>query len=181
MEPPPEVRATGWGRITAALRLASRLRSIDGADIEGLTSFLTISLGDFLEKRFASDKLRRLVLANSVYGKHGGPYQPGTAMGLLFHLLTGGDARQPGFQGHVIGGMGAITQAMRAACLDLGVTIRTSAPVARINQVNATVRGVTLESGEFIEGKRVVSSRAISMRNSANRCGRFAWRGPARK
>jgi phytoene dehydrogenase-like protein len=158
MEPPPDVRATGWGRLTEALRVAARMRSIDGADIEGLTSFLTVSLGDFLERRFVSDKLRRLVLANSVYGKHGGPYQPGTAMGLLFHLLTGGDARQPGFQGHVIGGMGAITQAMRGACIDLGVTIRTSAPVARINQTNGTVRGVTLDSGEVIEAACVVSN-----------------------
>ena len=77
-----------------------------------------------------------------MYGKHGGPYQPGTAMGLLFHLLTGGENRQPGFQGHVIGGMGAITTAMRAACADLGVEIRTSSPVRRINQSGAIVRGL---------------------------------------
>jgi phytoene dehydrogenase-like protein len=158
MEPPPDVRASGWGRLTEVLRVGSRMRGIEGVDIEGLTSFLTVSLGDFLERRFASDKLRRLVLANSVYGKHGGPYQPGTAMGLLFHLLTGGEKRQPGFQGHVIGGMGAITQAMRQACLDLGVTIRTSAPVARIEQAGGRVRGVTLESGEFIESACVVSN-----------------------
>jgi phytoene dehydrogenase-like protein len=79
-------------------------------------------------------------------------------MGLLFHLLTGGDSRQPGFQGHVIGGMGAITTAMRAACTDLGVEIRTSSPVARINQIGGQVRGVTLISGEFIEGKQVASN-----------------------
>jgi phytoene dehydrogenase-like protein len=158
MEPPPDVRASGWGRLTELLRLGSRMHAIEGADIEGLTSFLTVSLGDFLESRFASNKLRRLVLANSVYGKHGGPYQPGTAMGLLFHLLTGGEQRQAGFQGHVIGGMGAITQAMRQACLDLGVTIRTSAPVRRIEQSAGKVRGVTLESGEFIESSCVVSN-----------------------
>ena len=53
--------------------------------------FLTGSLGEFLDRRFSSEPLKRLVLANSLYGKHGGPYQPGTAMGLLFHLLSGGD------------------------------------------------------------------------------------------
>jgi phytoene dehydrogenase-like protein len=79
-------------------------------------------------------------------------------MGLLFHLLTGGEARQPGFQGHVIGGMGAITAAMQAACADLGVQIRTAAPVARINQAGGRVRGVTLASGEFIEARVVVSN-----------------------
>jgi phytoene dehydrogenase-like protein len=158
MEPPPDVRANGWRRAREVLRLARRLRKVEGADIEGLTGFLTGSLGSFLDRRFESPKLKRLILANSVYGKHGGPYQPGTAMGLLFHLLTGGESRQPGFQGHVIGGMGAITTAMRAACADLGVDIRVEAPVARINQTSGHVRGVTLESGEFIEARCVASN-----------------------
>jgi phytoene dehydrogenase-like protein len=159
MEPPPDVHARGWRRAKEMLRLVQRLRTAGGDDIDGLTAFLTGSLGAFLDRRFTTSKLKRLVLANSVYGKHGGPYQPGTAMGLLFHLLTGGENRQPGFQGHVIGGMGAITAAMRAACADLGVEIRTDAPVARIDQAHGRVRGVTLESGEFIEA-RVVASNA---------------------
>ncbi|MEP7246098.1 MAG: NAD(P)/FAD-dependent oxidoreductase, partial [Gammaproteobacteria bacterium] len=158
MEPPPDVNAHGWRRAKELFRLASRLRKATGQDIEGLTAFLTGSLGAFLDRRFASDKLKRLFLANSVYGKHGGPYQPGTAMGLLFHLLTGGESRQPGYQGHVIGGMGAITAAMRAACLELGVEIRTGAAVAKINQVGGKVRGVTLASGQFIEAARVASN-----------------------
>jgi phytoene dehydrogenase-like protein len=54
--------------------------------------------------------------------------------------------------------MGAITSAMQAACLDLGVEIRTATPVARINQSNGRVRGVTLESGEFIEVRCVASN-----------------------
>jgi phytoene dehydrogenase-like protein len=158
MEPPPDVRASGWRRAREMLRLASRLRSATGADVEGLTAFLTGSLGAFLDRHFASDKLKRLFLANSVYGKHGGPYQPGTAMGLLFHLLSGGEQREAGYQGHVIGGMGAITTAMSRACVDLGVEIRTHAPVRKINQSGGRVRGVTLESGEFIEAPRVASN-----------------------
>jgi phytoene dehydrogenase-like protein len=158
MEPPPDVDARGWRRLREALRVAGRFRRAEGRDVSGLTAFLSGSLGDFLDRRFASDKLRRLILANSLYGKHGGPYHPGTAMGLLFHLLTGGEKRQPGFQGHVIGGMGAITAAMAAACRDLRVEIRTGAPVARINQVNGRVQGVTLSSGEVLEATCVLSN-----------------------
>src|SRR5262249_54373573 len=91
MEPPPPVRARGWSRARELLRVAARLRAMSGEDIEGLTAFLTGSLGEFLDRRFESSKLKRLILANSVYGKHGGPYQPGTALGLLFHLLSGGE------------------------------------------------------------------------------------------
>src|SRR6185312_5149220 len=63
-----------------------------------------------------------------------------------------------GYQGHVIGGMGAITSAMSQACKDLGVEIRTNAPVARINQSAVRVRGGTLEAGEFTAAQRVASN-----------------------
>ena len=147
LEPPPDPYATGLRRIRDALRFLRRMRGISGDDVAGLVRFLTGSLGEFLDQRFESGKLRRLVLANSLYGKHGGPYQPGTAMGLLFHLLSGGDADQQAWQGHVIGGMGAISEALRSACEELGVTIRTAAAVDRINVVNGKASGVTLESG----------------------------------
>ncbi|MGH8316243.1 MAG: phytoene desaturase family protein, partial [Steroidobacterales bacterium] len=158
MEPPPNLDAKGPARVRELWRVFTRLRRANGSDIAGLMEFLTGSLGHFLDRRFESEKLKRLILANSVYGKHGGPYQAGTAMGLLFHLLTGGEAREPGFQGHVVGGMGAITEAMRRACVDLGVTIRTRAGVERINQRNGRVCGVTLDSGDMLDATTVVSN-----------------------
>ncbi len=158
LEPPPDLDGSAWSRLRDALRIGGRFRRASGRELAGHTGFLTGSLGDFVESRFRSEKLQRLILANSLYGKHGGPYAPGTAMGLLFHLLTGGEDRQPGFQGHVIGGMGAITAALAAACRDLGVTIRTGAPVARIDQVGGRVMGVTLASGESLTGRWVLSN-----------------------
>ncbi len=71
-----------------------------------MVAFLTGSLGDFLDRNYESEKVKTLFLANNVYGKHGGPYSPGTALGLLFHLLSGGEHEIQGFYGHVIGGMG---------------------------------------------------------------------------
>jgi phytoene dehydrogenase-like protein len=158
MEPPPDISARGWRRFAELLRLARRFRNACGDDLAGLVSFLNGSLGDFLDRRFTSEKLKRLILANSLYGKHGGPYHPGTAMGLLFHLLTGGEKHRPGFQGHVIGGMGAITTSIAAVCRDLGVEVRVNSPVARIEQGNGRVRGVTLASGEAVEAAVVLSN-----------------------
>ena len=43
-------------------------------------------------------------------------------------MLSGGEHEAQGFNGHVIGGMGSITQAMAAAVRDAGGDIRTSAP-----------------------------------------------------
>lgn len=158
LEPPPDVDARGYHRWLEGLRLLRRFRGIGGGDVAGLLRFLTGSLGEFLDRRFESDTLKRLILANSLYGKHGGPYQPGTAMGLLFHLLSGGDDDQQAWQGHVIGGMGAITEALRLACNDLGVTIWTEAPVSRINVSAGRASGVTLVSGTSVDAKLVVSN-----------------------
>lgn len=158
MELPPDLHARGLRRLREYLRVWSRFRGMRGNEIERLIAFLSVSLGDFLDRNFESDQVKRLVLANSTYGRHGGPYQPGSASGLLFHLLSGGAESRQGFSGHVIGGMGAITQAMAGACRKAGVDIRTSSPVQRIQLRDGRVRGVVLEDGEELEAGVVVSN-----------------------
>jgi phytoene dehydrogenase-like protein len=158
LESPPDPDKTGFGKFLEMLRIGRRFRKIRGRETAALLNFLTGSLGDFLDHNFESEALKRLILSNSLYGKHGGPYQPGTAMGLLFHLLSGGEEEQQGFQGHVIGGMGAITCAMAAACRDLGVEIRVGAKVESINQLGGVAKGVTLTDKSVIEAKLVVSN-----------------------
>jgi len=158
LEPPPDLHATGLAGLLEALRVGKRFRGISGDEIAEMTSFLTGSLRDFLDRHYESEKVKTLVLANSLYGKHGGPGQPGTALGLLFHLLSGGDHEEQGFYGHVMGGMGAITQAMAAACRELGVELRTGTPVARIDVQNGEARSVTLEDGTEIAARIVLSN-----------------------
>jgi phytoene dehydrogenase-like protein len=158
LEPPPDVHATGLAGLVEALRVGTRFRGITGDEIAEMTTFLTGSLRDFLDRHYESDKVKTLVLANSVYGKHGGPGQPGTAIGLLFHLLSGGEHEEQGFYGHVIGGMGAITQAMAAAGRAQGVELRTDAPVARIDVRDGRARGVVLEDGTEIAARVVLSN-----------------------
>ena len=158
MEPPPEIAMSslaGWGDL---LRVGKRFRHISNAEVAQLVGFLTGSLGEFLDKNYETEKLKTLFLANSVYGKHGGPYQPGTAIGLLFHLLSGGEHELQGYYGHVMGGMGAITQALARSGKKLGVEIRTSAPVARIVAKDGSVRGVALKDGTEIRAKVVLSN-----------------------
>jgi phytoene dehydrogenase-like protein len=158
LEPPPVIdtrSVQGWSDL---FRVVKRFRSISAAEISQLISFLTGSLGEFLDRNYESDKIKTLFLANNVYGKHGGPYQPGTAIGLLFHLLSGGEHELQGFYGHVMGGMGAITQALAAAGRKLGVEIRTAAPVAQVDVRDGRVRGVVLEDGTEIRSKFVLSN-----------------------
>ena len=106
LEPPPDPAfrgAEGWWEL---LRVGNRFRGMTTEEVGQLVSFLTGSLGDFLDRHYESEKIKTMFLANNVYGKHGGPYDAGSALGLLFHLLSGGDGETQGFCGHVIGGMG---------------------------------------------------------------------------
>src|SRR3989454_10644894 len=158
LEPPPEIDTHslhGWSDL---FRAGRRFRSISNAEIAQLISFLTGSLGEFLDRNYESDKIKTLFLANNVYGKHGGPYQHGTAIGLLFHLLSGGEHELQGFYGHVIGGMGAITQTLAPGARKRGVGIRTSAPVGRIDVRDGRLRGVVLEDGTEISARPVLSN-----------------------
>ncbi|HEX7061878.1 MAG TPA: NAD(P)/FAD-dependent oxidoreductase [Woeseiaceae bacterium] len=159
LEAPPELGRRGLSRLLELVRVGRRFRGMRGSDAGALLRFLTGSLGELLDREFASEAVKRLVLSNSLYGKHGGPYQPGTAMGLLFHLLSGGEEQtRQGFAGHVIGGMGAITQAMAAACRDAGVEILTDAAVARIDVASGRAHGVTLADGRAFAADLVVSN-----------------------
>lgn len=158
LEPPPRIEARGLDALGELMRVGKRFHSITGDEIGQLVSFMSGSLGEFLDRNYESDEVKTLFLANNVYGKHGGPYQPGTAIGLLFHLLSGGEHDQQGFSGHVIGGMGAITSALAEAGRQRGVEIRTSASVARIPVSNGRASGVVLEDGTEIAAKVVLSN-----------------------
>ncbi len=158
MEPPPEIDASSIAGWTGLFRMGKRFRGISNAEIAQLISFLTGSLGEFLDLNYASEKIKTMFLANNVYGKHGGPYQPGTAIGLLFHLLSGGEHELQGFYGHVMGGMGSITQALAASGKKLGVEIRTSSPVARIEVRGGRANTVVLEDGAEIRGRMILSN-----------------------
>src|SRR6476660_4019211 len=158
LEPPPRIGAAGLGGLLEMLRVGKRFRNITADEIGQLVSFLTGSLGEFLDRSYENEQVKTMFLANNVYGKHGGPYQPGTALGLLFHLLSGGEHELQGFYGHVLGGMGAITQAMAAAAREFGAEIRTSAAVARIAVRAGSACGVELESGERLSANKILSN-----------------------
>src|SRR5690242_10275530 len=158
MEPPPQIDTKSMSGWTDLFRVGKKFRGISSAEVSQLISFLTGSLGEFLDHNYESEKMKTMFLANNVYGKHGGPYQPGTAIGLLFHLLSGGEHELQGFYGHVMGGMGSIAQAMAAAGKKLGVEIRTSAPVARVDVRNGRARSVMLEDGTEFRARIVLSN-----------------------
>ena len=158
MQAPPDLQRGGLAGLAELLRFAFRFRGLRGREIADMIAFATGSLGEFLDRSLESPHLKSLVLANSLYGKHGGPYDPGTLFGLVFHLLGGGQESKQGFVGHVIGGMGAITSAMAEACRARGVELETASPVSQVRVRGGRADGVVLADGSEIEARIVVSN-----------------------
>ncbi len=158
MQAPPDLQRSGFAGLGELLRFALRFRRLRGREIPDLVAFVTGSLGEFLDRSLESAHLKSLILANSLYGKHGGPYDPGTLFGLLFHLLGGGQEAKQGFVGHVMGGMGAITATMAEACRLRGVEWQTGAEVVEIRVSGGRAQGVLLADGTEIDAGIVVSN-----------------------
>src|ERR1700687_1189772 len=74
LEPPPDPGTQPFDGWSDLFRAGKRFRGISATEISQLISFLTGSLGDFLDRNYESEKIKTLFLANNVYVKHGGPY-----------------------------------------------------------------------------------------------------------
>jgi phytoene dehydrogenase-like protein len=115
------------------------------------------SVGDLLDGWFETDVLKGLLGFDAIVGNYASPYTPGSAYVLVHHIF--GEANGvKGAWGHAIGGMGSITQAMAAACLEAGVEISTQAPVREIAISSGKARGVVLEDGTGLDSRLVVSN-----------------------
>ena len=111
----------------------------------------------FLNRWFESDPIKAAFGFDAVVGNYASPDTPGSAYVLLHHVFGEVDGEK-GVWGHAIGGMGAITQAMAAACRELGVEISLDAAVSRVSVGPNGVEGVELEGGETVEAQRVIAN-----------------------
>ena len=59
---------------------------------------------------------------------------------------------------HITGGIGSLSKALEQRCLELGVNIHLKSKVAKINVVNESATGLTLESGQIIDADLVVAN-----------------------
>ncbi len=94
---------------------------------------------------------------DAIVGNYASPYTPGSAYVLLHHVFGAGERRQ-GRLGPCHRGMGAITQAMAAACREHGVELRTDCAEKEIVVANGRAAGVATLSGETLRAKLVVSN-----------------------
>ncbi|MCC7095954.1 MAG: NAD(P)/FAD-dependent oxidoreductase [Thermomonas sp.] len=139
-----------------SIAVGKQLQSLDMRGRRDLLDLFTKSAGELLDDWFESEPLKAVLGWDSVVGNFASPYTPGSAYVLLHHLFGEVNGKQ-GSWGHAIGGMGAITQAMRAECEARGVAIETGAEVARLLIEDGKAVGAQLVDGREFRARTVVS------------------------
>jgi phytoene dehydrogenase-like protein len=151
--PPPDIEHISRADLGALLRMGSQFRRLGKKDGYRLLRWAPMSVADFVSEWFESEPLRAGVAAPGMMGAALGPRSAGGTALLLMQTATGHGP--PKF---VRGGLGALTSALASAARAAGADIRTEAEAGRIDVQNGGVTGVTLTSGERLQGRTVVSN-----------------------
>ena len=156
---PPKLGSKHPRDLFAALGLAWPLfRQLDAQGVADVTRLMTMSVADLLEERFESDQVKGVLSVSGVIGTWAGPRSPGTAYVMAHHKLGDIGEGQMGSWGFPEGGMGGVTQAMRAAALAFGATIKTDAEVAKIKVSDGRATGVVLANGDELDADTIVTT-----------------------
>jgi len=119
---------------------------------------VTASAGETAAAFFESDELRAAMASQGVIGTFAGPRTPGTAFVMTYHAFGGELVDDTGAWAYVQGGMGGVTQALQACARDLGVEVRTEAPVASVAVEGDRATGVVLDDGRELPAAAVLSN-----------------------
>jgi len=154
---PPDPMTLDPRELMKLIVLGRRFHRLADSDRYNQVQLMTMSAVDFLDQWFETDVLKATMSASGIIGTFLGVRSPGTAYVLLHHYMgeIDGAFRSWGF---ARGGTGAISNAIAAAARELGVEIRTEAPVAQIRLRHGQAAGVVLATGDELDAEMVLSS-----------------------
>jgi phytoene dehydrogenase-like protein len=154
---PPNVLAPGFRDLWNLFKLHRKFKALGASGMSEALEILTGPARPILERWFESEPLRSTLATDAIIGAMAAPSMPGTAY-VLFHHVMGETNGKKGVWAYVKGGMGGLTQALASAARQLGVEIRTEAPVSRILVKSGAVTGVALANGTEFEARVVASN-----------------------
>ena len=111
---------------------------------------MTMSIADLLDDWFESPQVKAAMAINGVIGTWAGPYEPGTAYVMAHHSIGDVGDGKLGSWGYPEGGMGAVSDQIRASAVESGATVRTNARVEHLLVKRGRVSGAVLAGGEEV-------------------------------
>jgi phytoene dehydrogenase-like protein len=153
----PPIRPAGPLRELAPyLGVGRQVRSLGGARMAELFRMLPMPAYDLLDDAFDDELLKGTLAALAVRGVFQGPRSPCTSLVLLHHQV-GSPIGVFGPRAIVRGGVDALVTALASIVAERGVKIRCGAEVARIMIEKGRAVGVSLEGGEEVAARAVLS------------------------
>jgi phytoene dehydrogenase-like protein len=127
-----------------------------------LNEFMVMSAADLLDRYFVSPRLKAYMTFLAMVSTWGGPQTPTTAHVYGYHAY-GQFENVFGRWGIPVGGMGAITQALRRGAEEHGALVRTGAVVDEIVVRAGRAAGVRLKGGDIVDADIVMTNAAPSV------------------
>ena len=156
LETPPNVGG-GVADLFRAWKIGRRMNALSMEAKRDVLDLFTLSAGEWLDRWFESQPIKAAFGFDSVVGNFASPYSAGSAYVLLHHVFGEVNGKK-GTWGHAIGGMGAITQAMRREAEARGAVIEVGQGVARVLVRGGRADGVALEDGRELHARCVISN-----------------------
>ena len=157
LQVPPRLGSHSPRDLLEQAKLAWKLRKLGQRGIADITKIFTMSMTDLIDSWFESEQLKGALSLWGVIGTWGGPDSPGSAFMALHSGIADVDGAHGAF-GPPIGGMGAVSSAMRRSAENFGAEVRTNARVGQILTKGGRVEGVALRCGEELRAPVVVSA-----------------------
>jgi phytoene dehydrogenase-like protein len=154
---PPDPTSFKPRDIRELIWLGKAFHDLGEARMYDTIRFWSMSIAEFLDEYFESDVIKAHIAGSGIIGTGLGPYSPGTAYVLLHHYMGEVDGSVSSW-GFARGGMGSVSKALAGAFEEAGGEIRSDAGVARIQVRDGKAAGVTLDNGDELMAKTVVSS-----------------------
>jgi phytoene dehydrogenase-like protein len=153
---PPSIDRPSAGELWNLGKLGRSWRSLNKKDAYRLLRWGPMAVADLVAEWFESEGLRAAIAARGIHGAFAGPWSAGTSAGLLWQSAMDGHAIAPST--FCKGGMGAFTEALANSARGAGVEIRTGTGVTSIGIDDSGVSQVSLDGGEEIRTRAVVSN-----------------------
>jgi phytoene dehydrogenase-like protein len=147
----------GFIELVRSAAIGRRLLGLTLEDQRLVLDLFTKSAADLLSQWFESEVVRAAFAFDGIVGAYASPHTPGTAYVLLHHCFGEVNGKL-GVWGHALGGMGAISDAMRRSAEAFGAIVKTSAPVESVLVEGDRAAGVVLAGGERVHARAVAAN-----------------------
>ena len=154
---PPQLTSTRPADLWNLLGLGRRVRGMGKTDMIEFLRILPMSVAELLDDWFDTDGLKGAIGASGITGIMQGPRSAGTAFVMLHHqvgnpagLFRAGSLRR--------GGASSLGARLAQAARGFGAEVQTVKKVARIRTVDGSAVGVTLENGDELAARQVIST-----------------------